>query len=182
MVPDDDIDTDRIIPARFLTRVSRFGYGELLFADVRSEDFPLDQPTAKGATILVTGTNFGCGSSREHAVWALQQAGFRAIIARRDEDSPGYSDIFRQNSANCGLLLIELKALDHAALPKTQGTEIEIDLPAQTVNWSGGQASFDINPATKAALVEGLDLIGTTLQYDAAIEAFETRPTFVPSA
>jgi len=113
VVPDDDIDTDRIIPARFLTRISRFGYGELLFADVRSADFPLDQPEANGASILVTGTNFGCGSSREHAVWALQQAGFTAVIARRDPDSPGYSDIFRQNSANCGLLLIELLAADH---------------------------------------------------------------------
>ena len=181
MVPDDDIDTDRIIPARFLTRISRFGYGELLFSDVRSAEFPLDQPEAKGASILVTGTNFGCGSSREHAVWALQQAGFRAVIARRDVDSPGYSDIFRQNSANCGLLLIELSAGDHAKLPKTQGTEIEIDLPGQTVKWDGGEASFEINAATKAALVEGLDLIGTTLQYDAAIEAFETRPTFVPA-
>lgn len=182
MVPDDDIDTDRIIPARFLTRISRFGYGELLFSDVRSAEFPLDQPEAQGASILVTGTNFGCGSSREHAVWALQQAGFRAVIARRDADSPGYSDIFRQNSANCGLLLIELSATDHAQLPKTQGTEIEIDLPGQTVKWDSGVASFEINPATKAALVEGLDLIGTTLQYDAAIGAFESKPTFVPAA
>jgi len=182
VVPDDDIDTDRIIPARFLTRISRFGYGELLFADVRSADFPLDQPEANGASILVTGTNFGCGSSREHAVWALQQAGFRAVIARRDPDSPGYSDIFRQNSANCGLLLIELLAADHEKLPKTQGSEIEIDLPGQTVKWNGGEASFEINAATKAALVEGLDLIGTTLQYDAAIGAFESKPTFVPAA
>jgi 3-isopropylmalate/(R)-2-methylmalate dehydratase small subunit len=182
VVPDDDIDTDRIIPARFLTRISRFGYGELLFADVRSADFPLDQLEANGASILVTGTNFGCGSSREHAVWALQQAGFRAVIARRDPDSPGYSDIFRQNSANCGLLLIELLAADHENLPKIQGSEIEIDLPGQTVKWNGGEASFEINAATKAALVEGLDLIGTTLQYDAAIGAFESKPTFVPAA
>ena len=182
MVPDDDIDTDRIIPARFLTRISRFGYGELLFADVRSAEFPLERPEANGASILVTGTNFGCGSSREHAVWALQQAGFRAVIARRDPDSPGYSDIFRQNSANCGLLLIELLAADHEKLPKTQGSEIEIDLPGQTVKWDLGEASFEINAATKAALVEGLDLIGTTLQYDAAIGAFESKPTFVPAA
>ena len=182
VVPDDDIDTDRIIPARFLTRISRFGYGELLFADVRSADFPLDQPEANGASILVTGTNFGCGSSREHAVWALQQAGFTAVIARRDPDSPGYSDIFRQNSANCGLLLIELLAADHENLPKIQGSEIEIDLPGQTVKWNGGEASFEINAGTKAALVEGLDLIGTTLQYDAAIGAFESKPTFVPAA
>lgn len=182
VVPDDDIDTDRIIPARFLTRISRFGYGELLFADVRGPEFPLDQPEAKEASILITGTNFGCGSSREHAVWALQQAGFRAVIARRDADSPGYSDIFRQNSANCGLLLIELNADDHAQLPRAQGDEILIDLPAQSVTWEDGSATFEINAATKAALVEGLDLIGTTLQYADAIDAFESKPTFTPAA
>ncbi|RMG22400.1 MAG: 3-isopropylmalate dehydratase small subunit, partial [Armatimonadetes bacterium] len=104
----DDVDTDRIIPARFLTLVTRSGYGELLFKDVRGPDFPLDQPEAQGATVLVVGTNFGCGSSREHAVWAIQQAGFRAVIAKRTQETAGFSDIFRQNSANNGLLLVEL--------------------------------------------------------------------------
>src|SRR5690606_33348142 len=113
---EDQVDTDRIIPARFLSRVSRSGYGALLFKDVRGDDFPLDQPEAHGATILVAGTNFGCGSSREHAVWAIQQAGYLAVIAKVTEDTAGYSDIFRQNSANCGLLLVELEADDHQHL------------------------------------------------------------------
>src|SRR3984957_6801848 len=97
IVPGDDIDTDRIIPARFLSRVSRGGYGELLFKDVRGPEFALDKPEAKGATILVVGSNFGCGSSREHAVWAIQQAGFKAVISRKTADKPGFGDIFRQN-------------------------------------------------------------------------------------
>src|SRR5579862_4182018 len=109
----DNIDTDRIIPARYLTHVTKAGYGELLFHDVRGAEFPLDRPEAAGASILVVGTNFGCGSSREHAVWAIQQAGFQAVIARKTETSPGYSDIFRQNSANCGMLLIELSGEAH---------------------------------------------------------------------
>ncbi|MBI3721325.1 MAG: hypothetical protein HY248_02125 [Fimbriimonas ginsengisoli] len=83
----DNIDTDRIIPARFLSMVTRSGYGDLLFKDLRGPEFPLDQPAAQGASVLVVGTNFGCGSSREHAVWAIQQAGFRAVIARRTEAS-----------------------------------------------------------------------------------------------
>jgi 3-isopropylmalate/(R)-2-methylmalate dehydratase small subunit len=116
VLPLDHVDTDRIIPARFLSMVTRSGYGELLFKDVRGPDFALDQPAAAGATILVAGTNFGCGSSREHAVWALQQAGFRCVIARQGADSPGYSDIFRQNAANCGLLLVELGPEAHGAL------------------------------------------------------------------
>jgi len=95
VVPDDNVDTDRIIPARYLTRVSRSGYGELLFKDVRGPEFALDQAAAEGATILVVGSNFGCGSSREHAVWAIQQAGFFAVIAKKTVSSPGYSDIFR---------------------------------------------------------------------------------------
>src|SRR2546423_3448761 len=95
VVDADNIDTDRIIPARYLTRVNRSGYGELLFHDVRGEGFALDQPDAKGATILVVGANFGCGSSREHAVWAIQQAGFKAVVSRSTPESPGFSDIFR---------------------------------------------------------------------------------------
>lgn len=96
----DDVDTDRIIPARFLSRIARSGYGELLFADVRGPQsdgtlFALDKPEARGAEILVTGSNFGCGSSREHAVWALQQAGYKAVVAKSTDAAPGFSDIFR---------------------------------------------------------------------------------------
>lgn len=183
VVPQDDVDTDRIIPARFLSRVSRSGYGELLFADVRGPEFPLDQPAAQGATILVMGTNFGCGSSREHAVWAIQQGGFRAVIAKRTATSAAYSDIFRQNAANCGLLLIELTESDHQALVDAgSGSEAMIDLPNQTVSVGGQTFGFDINPVIKNAVMEGLDLIGTTLQYSSQIEAYESKTTaYVPS-
>lgn len=183
VVPDDNIDTDRIIPARFLSRVSRSGYGELLFNDVRGPGFVLDQPEAQGSTILVAGTNFGCGSSREHAVWAIQQAGFRAVIARRTPDSPGYSDIFRQNAANCGLLLVELTDDAHAALVAAgTGAEATIDLPNQTVSLLEQTFPFEINAVTKQALVEGLDLIGTTLRYDDEIGKYEsTHDAFAPA-
>ena len=172
----DNVDTDRIIPARFLSRVSRSGYGELLFCDVRKDDFPLDRPEALGASILVVGTNFGCGSSREHAVWAIQQAGFRAVIARKTETSPGYSDIFRQNGANCGLLLVELPEAHHRLLVEAgSGAEVTVDLPAQTVTLVDQSFSFEIAPAVKDALVEGLDLIGTTLRHEEDIAKFEAR-------
>lgn len=178
----DNIDTDRIIPARFLSRISRFGYGELLFMDVRGGDFPLDEPAAQGASILLTGTNFGCGSSREHAVWALQQAGFKAVIALRTETSAAYSDIFRQNSANCGLLLVELPPSDHAKLAAlSNGDELTIDLPAQIIKVNGESIHFDINPVNKDALVKGLDLIGTTLQFEPDIARYEAEKLeFVP--
>jgi 3-isopropylmalate/(R)-2-methylmalate dehydratase small subunit len=181
----DHVDTDRIIPARFLTMVTKTGYGELAFADARKQesDFFLDQPSAAGASILVTGTNFGCGSSREHAVWAIQQAGFIAVIARIDSETPGYSDIFRQNSANCGLLLVELPSESHvkvSALP--QGTEITIDLPNQLVKAIGQDLPFEINPATKDQLIKGLDLVGTTLVYNDQIDQFESKWTaFAPA-
>ena len=180
----DNVDTDRIIPARFLSMVTRSGYGELLFNDVRGACFPLDLPDAKGATVLVVGTNFGCGSSREHAVWAIQQAGFVAVIARKSDTSPGYSDIFRQNAANCGLLLIELTDSDQAALVAAgSGAQVSIDLPNQKVLCQGHTFSFEINPAIKDALVKGLDLIGGTLEFSDNISAFESRmDTFVPPA
>jgi len=170
----DNVDTDRIIPARFLSMVTKSGYGELLFSDVRTDDFPLNDPAAQGATILVAGTNFGCGSSREHAVWAIQQASFVAVIARKSADSPGYSDIFRQNSANCGLLLIELGDNEHAALVAAgTGAEVLIDLPGQTVALGEQVFPFEINPTTKDALVRGLDLIGTTMEFQGAIDTYE---------
>ncbi|MGV3617116.1 MAG: 3-isopropylmalate dehydratase small subunit [Fimbriimonas sp.] len=183
VVPQDNVDTDRIIPARYLSRVSRSGYGELLFSDVRGPEFPLDQPAAQGASILVAGTNFGCGSSREHAVWAIQQAGFRAVIARKTPTSPGYSDIFRQNAANCGLLLVELDEAAHNHLVQAgSGATITLDLAAQTVTLGDSVHSFDINAVTKGALLEGLDLIGTTMRHESEISAFEqTHDTFAPA-
>ena len=178
----DDVDTDRIIPARFLTRVSRSGYGELLFKDVRSPEFPLDRPEAQGATVLVVGTNFGCGSSREHAVWAIQQAGFLVVVARAEGESPGFSDIFRQNAANCGLLLVELPPAAHVdVVAAGSGAEATIDLPAQTVQIAGKTHPFEINPVLKDQILAGLDLIGTTLSSEAAIRAFEAKwDSFAP--
>jgi 3-isopropylmalate/(R)-2-methylmalate dehydratase small subunit len=181
----DNVDTDRIIPARFLSRVERQGYGELLFVDVRKREtgFPLDQPEAQGATLLVVGTNFGCGSSREHAVWAIQQAGYRVVIARKEADSPGYSDIFRQNAANCGLLLVELEGDAQPQLAAAgTGTEVTVDLVNQTVAWNSTEVKFDINPVIKDQILKGLDLIGTTLAHEAAIAEFEHRwDSFAPA-
>ncbi|MFM9873577.1 MAG: 3-isopropylmalate dehydratase small subunit [Fimbriimonadaceae bacterium] len=181
----DQVDTDRIIPARFLTMVTKSGYGNLLFADARKQDpnFFLDQPSAADATILVVGTNFGCGSSREHAVWAIQQAGFIAVIARIEDNSPGYSDIFRQNSANCGLLLVELPAADHAKVSSLpQGSGITIDLHRQVVIVNGEELPFDINAATKDQLIQGLDLVGTTLIHENEITEFESNwNSFAPA-
>ena len=181
---EDQVDTDRIIPARFLSRVSRKGYGELLFSDVRGEGFILDEPEAEGADVLVVGLNFGCGSSREHAVWALQQAGFKAVISREEPGMPGFSDIFRNNSGNCGLLLIELPAGPHAALVAAgTGSEISIDLPGQTVRFGGETHSFEISPAVKDQLIQGLDLVGTTLKYNDDIRNFESGwSSFVPKS
>jgi len=181
----DQVDTDRIIPARFLTMVTKTGYGELLFADARKQEpnFSLDQPSAEGASILVVGTNFGCGSSREHAVWAIQQAGFIAVIARIDDESPGYSDIFRQNSANCGLLLVELPANQHVKISSLpQGSEITIDLPRQVLIVNGEEIAFEINAATKDQLIKGLDLVGTTLIHESDIKEFESKwNSFAPT-
>lgn len=179
---DANVDTDRIIPARFLSRVSRQGYGELLFADVRGPEFSLDKPEAAGATVLVTGTNFGCGSSREHAVWAIQQAGFVAVISAVTPESPGFSDIFRQNAANCGLLLVELPAADHQSLVQA-GTSADctVNLEQQTVSVGGKTLPFEINPALREQLLAGHDLIGTTLVYEDKIDEFEGRWTaFAP--
>jgi len=184
VIPGDDIDTDRIIPARFLTRVSRSGYGELLFHDVRGPEFILDKPEASGTTILVVGTNFGCGSSREHAVWAIQQAGYKAVIAKKNPDSPGYSDIFRQNAATCGLLLAEVTEDNHAMLTAAgTGATATVDLPNQTVTVEDSKFGFEINPVTKQALIEGLDLIGTTLVFSDQISAYEAKhDSFAPAA
>ncbi len=176
VVEGDHVDTDRIIPARYLTRVSRSGYGELLFRDVRGGDFPLDRPEAQGASVLVVGTNFGCGSSREHAVWAIQQAGFRAVVARKEAATEGYSDIVRANAANSGLLRIELPPDAHARLAAAgTGAEATIDLPAQTVTVGPHTYPFEINAPTKRALVGGLDLIGRTLELEELISGYERR-------
>jgi 3-isopropylmalate/(R)-2-methylmalate dehydratase small subunit len=182
VLPQDNVDTDRIIPARYLTHVTKSGYGDLLFHDVRGPEFPLDSPAAKGASVLVVGSNFGCGSSREHAVWAIQQAGFQAVIARRDPEGAAYSDIFRQNGANCGLLLAEVDPGVYEDLVAAgQGAEVTVNLPGQTLSVGDKTLPFDINPATKESLLLGLDLIGTTMVYEDAIKKYETADqSFTP--
>ena len=156
-----DVDTDQIIPKQFLKRVERTGFGEFLFFDWAKED-GWDLPHNQ---VLVTGRNFGCGSSREHAPWALEDYGFRAIIA------PTFADIFRSNCTKIGLLPVELTEADCRAI--AEAGECQVDLAAQEVRWPGGTASFDIDPAVKHRLLNGLDDIALTLQEVGAIEAYE---------
>jgi 3-isopropylmalate/(R)-2-methylmalate dehydratase small subunit len=157
----DDVDTDQIIPKQFLKRVERTGFGEFLFFDWAKEpDWELPRNE-----ILVTGRNFGCGSSREHAPWALEDYGFRAIIA------PSFADIFRSNCTKIGLLPVELPGEDVRAI--ADAGEAQVDLAEQEVRWPGGSATFDIDPEIKHRLLNGLDDIALTLQQDDAIGAYE---------
>ncbi len=177
-----NVDTDQIIPAEYLKRVSRAGFGEGLFAAWREDpSFVLNQPQYEGATILVAGTDFGTGSSREHAVWALTDYGFRAVIA------PRFGDIFRSNSTKAGLLPIALPEATVTALQDAieadPGTEVVVDLDRRLVlaDAAGIKASFDIDDYTRWRLMEGLDDIGLTLRHVDDITAFErTRPSFFP--
>jgi 3-isopropylmalate/(R)-2-methylmalate dehydratase small subunit len=157
----DDIDTDQIIPKQFLKRVERTGFGEFLFYDWAQEpgwELPRNP-------VLVTGRNFGCGSSREHAPWALEDYGFQAIIA------PSFADIFRSNCTKIGLLPVQLDAQTCAAI--AEAGEAQVDLREQEVRWPGGTARFEIEPETKHRLLNGLDDIGLTLKQDPAIAAYE---------
>ena len=182
VVPYDmpNVDTDQIIPARFLKKIDRVGFGELLFYELRYEEdgspkpgFILNQPKYAGGTILVSGPQFGIGSSREHAPWAIQQYGFRVVIA------PSFGDIFRNNCYQNGLLPVMLDAAEVdtiiARAQEVQGYELTVDLEAQKVTDSLGlAASFDIDPFRKENLVQGLDDIGLTMQHESAIDAFES--------
>ena len=158
----DDVDTDQIIPKQFLKRVERTGFGEFLFHDWAQEP-GWDLPHRE---ILVAGRNFGCGSSREHAPWALEDYGFRAIVA------PSFADIFRSNCTKIGLLPVELPADDVKAI--ADAGEAEVDLAAQEVRWPGGSARFDIDPEVKHRLLNGLDDIALTLQEAERIDAYES--------
>lgn len=174
----DDIDTDLIIPGRFLKTVTRTGLGDGLFDSLRRDeggverpDFVLNQPAFHGAAILIAGDNFGCGSSREHAPWALLDFGIRCVIAT------GFGDIFFSNSVNCGLLPARMERTALTALAKTVGSgsvRLTVDLVAQQVT-GAGDWSFDIPPAARARLLQGLDPIGETLQQAEAILAYERR-------
>ena len=156
-----DVDTDQIIPKQFLKRVERTGFGEFLFFDWAKQD-GWDLPHNQ---VLVTGRNFGCGSSREHAPWALEDYGFRAIIA------PSFADIFRSNCTKIGLLPVELSEADCRSI--ADAGECQVDLAAQEVRWPGGTASFDIDPRVKHRLLNGLDDIALTLQEVGAIDSYE---------
>ena len=176
-IPIDNIDTDQIIPARFLKTTSMEGLGENLFLDWRylpdgspNPDFALNKPSAKGAEILVAGDNFGCGSSREHAPWALKQYGFKAII------STSFADIFKGNALKNGLLPIIMPPDIHAELLKWPGITLKIDLATQTVTLAGGRTvEFPIDPFAKQCLIEGVDELGYMLNQQPAIAAYEAK-------
>jgi 3-isopropylmalate/(R)-2-methylmalate dehydratase small subunit len=182
MVPLDraDVDTDQIMPKQFLKRIERTGFGGFLFHDWRSDPgFVLNDTRYRGANVLVTGPNFGSGSSREHAPWGLQQYGFDALVA------PSFADIFRSNCARIGLLTVELPAPTCRALldlvTADPATPVRIDLPAQTLVAGTVSAEFPFDAGTKHLLVEGLDEIALTLQQAEAIAAFEAgRPAWRP--
>jgi 3-isopropylmalate/(R)-2-methylmalate dehydratase small subunit len=159
----DDVDTDQIMPKQFLKRVERTGFGEFLFYDWAKED-GWDLPRNQ---VLVTGRNFGCGSSREHAPWGLEDYGFKAIVAE------SFADIFRSNCTKCGLLPIELGRADVDAI--AQSDSVQVDLAAQEVRWEGGTASFEIDEQIKHRLLNGLDDIAMTLQQDEALAAYEQK-------
>jgi 3-isopropylmalate/(R)-2-methylmalate dehydratase small subunit len=175
ILPIDNIDTDQIIPARFLKTTSKSGLGDQLFYDWRYDasgapksDFVLNQPDAVRAHVLVAGDNFGCGSSREHAPWALRQFGFRAVV------STSFADIFRQNALKNGLLPIVVPHDVHAALMASPGSIVKIDLEAQTITLADGRSvEFPIDSFAKYCLLEGVDELGYILQQSAAIEEYE---------
>jgi len=177
-LPIDNIDTDQIIPARFLKTISKEGLGDQLFCDWRYDasgapkpDFILNQPRAKGCEILLAGDNFGCGSSREHAPWALTQFGFRAVI------STSFADIFRGNALKNSLLPVIVPAELHSklfALP--QDAKVRIDLAAQTITLpDGASAQFPIDEFSKHCLLNGVDELGYILSQADAIAAYEAR-------
>ena len=184
-----NVDTDQIIPKQFLKSIRRTGFGDNLFDAWRyldegaigmnanerrlNHDFVLNQPRYAEASILLARRNFGCGSSREHAVWALLEYGFRCVIA------PSFADIFATNSQQNGLLLVTLEAATVDALfakvEAVTGFELRVDLPAQTITGEGFSTRFEIEPQRKRLLTEGLDDIGLTLRHADAIRAFEAQ-------
>ena len=184
-LPLPNIDTDQIIPKQFLKRIERTGYGEFLFFDWRYDldtpdhveerpDFVLNKPEYKGAQILIAERNFGCGSSREHAAWAIQQYGFRAVIA------PTFADIFFSNAGKNGIILCRLTEEEVQELlarcTKNPDHKLTISLEAQTVTDAEGfHAHFDIDPFRKYCLLNGLDDIGLTLRHESELDAYESK-------
>ncbi len=181
----DDVDTDQIIPARFLTTTRHDGFGDALFADWRFDakgtprpGFALNDPASRNAAVLVAGRNFGCGSSREHAAWALRDYGFRAVIGA------SFADIFRNNALKNGLLPVVVDAATHQLLfdliEEVPSAELTIDLATQSLTLPTGQSvTFPIDSFSKACLLQGTDELGYLLSYDAQISAYEAA---IPSA
>jgi 3-isopropylmalate/(R)-2-methylmalate dehydratase small subunit len=181
VLPVSDIDTDQIIPARFLKTTDKAGLGKSLFADWRYQadgspkaDFVLNQPGAAGTQVLLAGDNFGCGSSREHAPWALTGFGFRAVV------STSFADIFKNNALKNGLLPVEVDAAAHAALAaalaRDPAAQVTIDLASQTLTWPGGSpVRFPVNPFSRTCLLEGVDELGYILKHEASIAEHERR-------
>ena len=175
-----DVDTDQIVPSDALKRIERSGFGQFLFSEWREDpDFVMNRQEHEGAVVLLAGENFGCGSSREHAPWALQDYGFGAIIAH------SFTDIFRNNCAKIGLLAIQLpeeavkKLFD--AVSRDPETKITVDLEERTVSSPGVQESFEMDDFTRYRLLNGLDDIGLTLTHEADLETFErSRPSHRP--
>ena len=174
VLPQRDVDTDQIIPARYLKTTQRAGLGEALFADWRYDkdgtpraEFPLNQPQARGAQVLVAGANFGCGSSREHAPWALHDFGFRAVV------SSSIADIFRSNALKNGLLPVVVAADVHERLLASPGTQVSIDVETRTLTAEGLTSSFPLDPFARHCLMNGVDELGFLLSQSSAIDAFE---------
>jgi 3-isopropylmalate/(R)-2-methylmalate dehydratase small subunit len=183
MVPLDrgNVDTDQIIPKQFLKRIERSGFGPFLFYDWRRNDpeFILDQPQYQGASVLLAGPNFGCGSSREHAPWSIQDAGFRVVIA------PSFADIFRNNCLKIGLLPVELPEASVHRLMEVAREDptaaVTVDLESQTVEAAEYREPFEIDPFAKECLLNGWDAVALTLRHQDAITAYEShRPTWLP--
>jgi 3-isopropylmalate/(R)-2-methylmalate dehydratase small subunit len=181
-----DVDTDQIIPKQFLKRIERTGYGDFLFNDWRRDasgaprpDFVLNQPEYAAGTVLVTGRNFGCGSSREHAVWALADAGIRAVI------SESFGDIFNTNALGSGLVPVPLPEHEVRSLidlaTEQPGITVAVDLETETVTCGDLSYTFRLDPFVRRRLLEGLDDISLTLEHEAAISDFEgRRPMWMP--
>ena len=173
-----NVDTDQIVPKQFLKRVERTGFGPALFHDWRfrpdggpNPDFELNHPGARGASILLAGENFGCGSSREHAVWALLGFGFRAVVAL------SFADIFRGNALKNGLLPVSVDGPVHGRLVSTPGSAVTVDLQAQTLSLADGtEAAFVIDPFARYCLLNGIDELQFLLGQKEAIAAHERRP------
>jgi 3-isopropylmalate/(R)-2-methylmalate dehydratase small subunit len=176
-----NVDTDQIIPAVYLKRVTRTGFEDGLFAAWRTDpDFVLNRHESAGATVLVAGPDFGTGSSREHAVWALRDYGFRAVI------SPRFGDIFRGNAGKGGLVTAQVEVSDVEriwdAVDADPATEVTVDLVSRTVSWGGQQAPFDIDDYTRWRLMEGLDDVDLTLRHSDLVAEFESdRPGWMPT-